>query len=67
MSDIVKDLRSECYPEQYSGWASLCSDAADEIERLKAGLWKIYSNPCLNPEGNAEIAWKALGLDSDDA
>ncbi|KKN78954.1 hypothetical protein LCGC14_0344300 [marine sediment metagenome] len=34
MGDIINDLRDECYPEQYSGWNSLCSEAADEIERL---------------------------------
>ena len=41
MSDIVKDLRSECYPEQYSGWISLCSGAADEIELLRGALQDI--------------------------
>ena len=60
MSDIVKDLRSECYPEQYSGWSSLCSDAADEIELLRAALRFMAEDGFIAADANAGFAQDIL-------
>jgi hypothetical protein len=36
------------------------AEAADEIERLRAALREIADDPCIDPEGNAAVARKAL-------
>lgn len=34
-----------------------------EFERMQAALLEIASDPCLDPEGNKQIAKRGLGLD----
>jgi hypothetical protein len=55
---LKEEIRDRADTEsRLTGWVS---ELGAENERLKVALEKIVKNPCLNPEGNAEIASKAL-------
>lgn len=40
---ILRDAAAEIAREGHNGWGNLCSDAADEIERLQSLLAKAQS------------------------
>jgi hypothetical protein len=58
--DRVERLRKPMVKGLHHPDDDLRREAADEIERLRVSLKEIADNPCMDPEGNAEIARKAL-------
>lgn len=64
MIDIVDRLRFDavrCEAQLSKGVAANITEAADEIKRLRDALQEIADNPCIDPEGNSQMALRALG------
>lgn len=62
MADVIADLEAAA---QEAGMMFRQLDAVEaavaEIKQLRAALAEIADDPCIDPEGNRQIALKALG------
>ena len=61
--DIVDRLKfdaARCELQFSKGVAGNINEAAAEIELLRAALTEIADDPCIDPEGNRQIALRAL-------
>lgn len=67
--DIIAALRSEAKADDHRGAGGLCRDAADEIERLRAALFKIQTQQ-LNIASNTDMTrlmFREAAMDTRDA
>lgn len=58
----VQDIRSgKAAADILAAWRDVATFLRADVDRLRAALKEIAEDPCIDPEGNRQIALRALG------